>query len=104
VPAIYAAVSRTGNEAYTMVQEPAGACWACAFPHYVNDQTYPCNLPGIADVLMLVAGQIVFTVDTIIGDRPRAWNVRETFLDGSLPDRARSVERRTDCEVCGHLT
>jgi molybdopterin/thiamine biosynthesis adenylyltransferase len=104
IPAIYAALSRTGNEAYTMVQEPAGACWACAFPHYVNDQTYPCNLPGIADVLMLVAGQIVFTVDTIVGGRPREWNVRETFLDGSIPDRARKVERRADCAVCGNLT
>ena len=46
LPVIYAAVSRTGNEAYTMVQHPTGACWACAFPHYVNDQTYPCNLPA----------------------------------------------------------
>jgi adenylyltransferase/sulfurtransferase len=101
LPAIFAAVSRTGNEAYTMVQEPNGACWACAFPHYVNDQTYPCNLPGIADILMVVAGQIVFTIDTLISGRPREWNVRETFLDGSLPDRARTVERRADCPVCG---
>jgi hypothetical protein len=104
IPAIYAAVSRGGNEAYTMVQEPRQACWACAFPHYVNDDTYPCNLPAIADVLMVVAGQIVFTVDTIISGRPRAWNVRETFLDGSLPDRARAIARRADCPVCGYLS
>jgi molybdopterin/thiamine biosynthesis adenylyltransferase len=104
LPTIYAAVSRGGNEAYTMVQEPRQACWACAFPQYVNDDTYPCNLPAIADVLMVVAGQIVFTVDTIISGRPRAWNVRETFLDGSLPDRAREVARRADCPVCGYLS
>jgi adenylyltransferase/sulfurtransferase len=104
LPVIFAAVSRSGNEAYTMVQEPKGACWACAFPHYVNDQTYPCNLPGIVDVLMVVAGQIVFTIDTLISGRPRAWNVRETFLDGSLPDRARTVERQPDCVVCRHLS
>lgn len=104
VPAIYAAVSRGGNEAYTMVQEPRKACWACAFPHYVNDHAYPCGLPAIADVLMVAAGQIVFTVDTLISDRPRSWNVRETFLDGSLADRARMISRRSDCEVCGYLS
>ena len=32
---------------------------------------------------MVVAGEIVFAIDTIIADRPRTWNVRETFLDGS---------------------
>jgi hypothetical protein len=102
LPAIYAAVSRGGNEAYSMVQEPRQACWGCAFPQYLNDDTYPCGLPAIADVLMVVAGQIVFAVDTLLGDRPRHWNVRETFLDGSLPDRARTVARRTDCAVCGY--
>ena len=101
---IFAAVSRSGNEAYTMIQEPRRACWACAFPTYVNDNTYPCGLPGIIDVLMVVAGQIVFAVDTLISDRPRTWNVRETFLDGSLPDRAREVPRRSDCTVCGYIT
>jgi molybdopterin/thiamine biosynthesis adenylyltransferase len=103
LPAIYAAVSRGGNEAYAMAQEPRKACWACAFPAYVNDDSYPCNLPAINDVLLVVAGQIVFTIDTIVGDRPRKWNVRETFLDGTLPDRVREVPRRTDCPVCGYL-
>ena len=104
MPAIYAAISRGGNEAYAMVQEPRKACWACAFPHYVNDDTYPCNLPAIIDVLMCVAGQIVYAVDSIISNRPRKWNVRETFLDGSLPDRAREITRRTDCTLCGYIT
>ena len=103
LPAIFAAVSRGGNECYAMVQQPRKACWACVFPAYVNNDEYPCNLPAINDVLMVLAGQIVFTVDTLIGDRPRTWNVRETFLDGSLPDRARTVERRSDCTVCGYV-
>jgi molybdopterin/thiamine biosynthesis adenylyltransferase len=103
VPVIHAAVSRGGNECYTMIQEPRKACWGCAFNFYLNDQSWPCQLPGIIDVLALVAGTIVFSVDTIIADRPREWNTREFFLDGSLPDRARQVERRADCALCGHL-
>ena len=103
LPVIYAAVSIGGNEAYTFVQEPRKACWACAFPHYLNDDVQLCGLPGICDVLMVVAGQIVFTVDTLISDRPRSWNVRDTFLDGSLTDRARTLPRRSDCAVCGYV-
>jgi len=98
---IHAAVSRDGNQLYVMVQEPGHACWGCAFPHYVNDSNYPCNLPGIIDVLQVVAGFIVFAVDSVVCARPRAWNVRETYLDGSLPDRARLIDRRPDCVLCG---
>jgi len=98
---IHAAVSRDGNQLYVMVQEPRQACWGCAFPHYVNDSNYPCNLPGIIDVLQVVAGFIVFAVDSIVCARPRTWNVRDTYLDGSLPDRTRSIDRRPDCSLCG---
>lgn len=104
IPVIHAAVGRGGNECYAMIQEPRKACWGCVFDCYVNDNTYPCQLPGIIDVLAIVAGAIVFSVDTIVCDRPRAWNTREFFLDGGLPDRARQVDRRADCRLCGHLT
>jgi molybdopterin/thiamine biosynthesis adenylyltransferase len=103
IPVIHAAVSRSGNECYTMIQEPGKACWGCVFDFYVNDNTYPCQLPGIIDVLSVVAGVIVFSIDTLVSNRPREWNTREFFLDGSLPDRARQVQRRADCTLCGHL-
>jgi molybdopterin/thiamine biosynthesis adenylyltransferase len=101
IPVIHAAVSVTGGELYVMVQEPGAACWGCAFPHSVNDESYPCNLPGILDVLQVCSGLIVYAVDTLLSDRPRHWNVREVFLDGSLPDRTRTAPRRADCAVCG---
>jgi molybdopterin/thiamine biosynthesis adenylyltransferase len=103
IPVIHAAVGRDGNQCYTMIQEPRKACWGCVFDFYVNDNTYPCQLPGIIDVLSVVAGVIVFSIDTLVSDRPREWNTREFFLDGSLPDRARQVQRRAGCTLCGHL-
>jgi adenylyltransferase/sulfurtransferase len=103
-PVIHAAVSRDGNQLYVMVQKSGDACWGCAFPHYLNDTAYPCNLPGIIDVLQMAAGLIVFTVDTLICTRPRAWNLRHIYLDGSSPDRSRSIDRRADCALCGDPT
>jgi len=105
IPVIYAAVSHDGNSLYVMVQEakPGAACWGCAFPNYVNDDAYPCNLPGIIDVLQVVSGLIVYAVDTVLCGRPRDWNVRHVYLDGAIPERTRSLARRPGCALCtGH--
>lgn len=99
--AVHAAVSGDGNQLYVMVQEPGQACWGCAFPQYVNDRSYPCNLPGIIDVLQVVSGLIVYAVDSLLCTRHREWNVREMTLDGSMPERVRAVTRRADCAICG---
>ncbi len=98
--AIHAAVGRDGNALYIMVQEPGKACWGCAFPDYLNDISYPCNLPGIIDVLQVVSGLIVYAVDTVLCARPREWNVRHIYLDGAAPDRVRSIPRRPGCALC----
>ena len=104
IPAIFAAVSRGGNEAYTFIQRPRAACWGCAFPTYLDDTTFPCQLPGIIDVLHIVAAEVVFAIDVLLADRPCQWALRETFLDGSLPDRVRRIERKPDCRLCGYVT
>ena len=101
LPAIHAAVSRDGNALYVMVEEPGRCCWACAFPRYANDRSYPCNLPGIIDVLQVVAGLIVFGVDTVVCNRNREWTVREIVMDGSMPDRRRTLTPVAECATCG---
>jgi len=101
IPVIHAAVARDGGSLYVMVQEPGKACWLCAFPHYANDDSYPCNLPGIIDVLQVVSGLIVYAVDSLICTRARHWNVREIFMHGDLADRTRQLDRRPDCSLCG---
>ena len=105
LPVIHAAVSHDGNALYVMIQDakPGAACWGCAFPQYLNDGAYPCGLPGIVDVLQVVAGVIVYAVDTIIGTRPRDWNVRHFYLDAGMPERVRMLVRRRGCAICtGH--
>jgi molybdopterin/thiamine biosynthesis adenylyltransferase len=100
VPVIHAAVARDGNALYVMVQEAGRACWGCALPTYLADQSYPCNLPGIIDVLQVVAGHIVYAVDSLLCGRSREWNLRYCYLDGGLPDRAQLVSRRRGCALC----
>ena len=101
LPVIHAAVGRDGNALSVMIQEPGQACWACAFPHLAHDTTAPCGLPGIVDVMQMVAGVIVYAVDTLLSGRHREWNLRQLTLHGGMPDQARLVERRADCPVCG---
>jgi molybdopterin/thiamine biosynthesis adenylyltransferase len=100
LPVIHAAVSRDGNSMYVMLQEPGAACWGCVFPTYLNDDAYPCNLPGIIDVLQVVSGLVVYSVDSILCGRARLWNVRQIYLDGALPDRARTIQPRRGCALC----
>lgn len=101
LPVIHAAVSRDGNSLYCAVQEPGKACFGCMFPHSLNDDTYPCNLPGIIDVLQVVSGFIVFAIDTLICGRHREWNLVSMALDGSMPAVVKTVERNPACPLCG---
>ncbi len=95
IPVLHAAVSRDGNQLYVARQIPGEACWGCQFPNFLNDDSYPCNLPGIIDVIQVVAGLVVYAADTILCGRPCEWNLREMFLDGSAPDRARFISPQT---------
>lgn len=101
IPVIHAAVSRDGNSLYVAVQEPGKACFGCMLPHALNDESYPCQLPGIIDVLQVASGLVVYALDTILCGRHREWNFRSISLDGSLPDASRLIPKRKDCPLCG---
>jgi molybdopterin/thiamine biosynthesis adenylyltransferase len=101
IPVITTAVSRTANNGYVFVQEPGGPCFGCLFPDSINDETYPCpGTPAVKDILKVVAGMVIFAVDTILMERPRFWNYKDIFLDGSVPGSDRTISRRTDCQLC----
>lgn len=102
IPVIFVAVSRDANQLYVAIQETGDStCIACMVPHVANNKTYPCDMPGILDVLQIAAGYTVFALDTVLCGRYRAWNLREAFLDGSLPDRIKQIERNPNCPLCG---
>jgi adenylyltransferase/sulfurtransferase len=101
VPLVISGVSEDAGHGYVLVQEPDGACFGCVFPQAVADQVDPCpNTPAIKDILKAVGGYALFAVDSLFMERPRRWNYREVFLEGSSERRLR-VERRADCPLCG---
>jgi molybdopterin/thiamine biosynthesis adenylyltransferase len=104
LPVVFCAVSETADHGYSFVQEPGKACWGCAFPDEVNDETYPCpGTPAVKDILKVVAGITVFAVDTLLPgmSRLRCWNYKSVHLCGSAPGRDWRVQKREDCALCG---
>jgi molybdopterin/thiamine biosynthesis adenylyltransferase len=101
IPVIFTAVSRTANNGYVFVQEPGKACFGCLFPNSVNDETYPCpGIPAVKDILKVVAGIVIYAVDTLLMNRLRFWNYKDVFLDGSVPGSDRNIMKREDCPLC----
>jgi len=102
VPLVITGVSNEADHGYVFVQEPDGACFECVFPGTLGTQREPCpNTPAVMDILKVVAGIALYAIDSLLMARPRHWNYRQIFLDGSSPDRSVRVERRPDCRLCG---
>ena len=102
IPVIFTAVSRDGDHGYVFVQDRIGPCIACLFPDMINDDRYPCpGTPAIADILQAVGSLAVYAVDTLLMQRPRAWNYRRISLSDGTTDGAALVPAREGCQICG---
>jgi molybdopterin/thiamine biosynthesis adenylyltransferase len=102
IPVIFTAVSAQADHGYVFIQKPGEACFGCLFPHAVNDETYPCpGTPAVKDILKVVAGVVVYALDTLLMERKRFWNnYKSIYLDGSIPGSDCMMERRKDCKLC----
>ena len=100
-PLVITGVSDDAGHGYVFVQEPGGACFGCLFPDAVKNLKDPCpNTPAVIDILKVVAGITLYALDSVFMKRARAWNYKQVFLDGSVPERCLRVERRPDCKLC----
>jgi molybdopterin/thiamine biosynthesis adenylyltransferase len=106
LPVVYTAVSRDGNSGYSFVQEPLKACFGCAFADISSTadkkkQNKCAPDPAVKDILKVVAGLVLYAVDSLFMDRKRNWNYREVFLAGFAGERIMNIEKRKTCPVCG---
>ena len=102
LPLIINGVSRDGSQMYCAVQLPDKACFGCIMPQEINYSRYPCNLPGIIDIIQVVSGFSVYALDTILMQRHREWNLRMLSLDGSMPESSLLVLRNDSCSMCNN--
>jgi molybdopterin/thiamine biosynthesis adenylyltransferase len=103
VPVVFTAVNLTGDHGYVFVQEAFGPCIACLSPDIVNDDRYPCpGTPAIADILQAVGSLAVYASDTLLMNRPRAWNYRRISLSDGSQDGSAQISARLDCPIGNH--
>ena len=101
IPVIFTAVSRDADHGYVFVQHSDGPCIACMFPDIVNDDRFPCpGTPAIADILQALGAMAVYAVDSLLMNRPRAWNYRRVSLSGAAGDGAARISARENCAIC----
>ena len=101
LPMITCGVSRDGDQMYCFIQKPNEACFGCAMPHAVNDDSYPCNLPGIIDIIQIVSGFAIYALDTVLMNRYCEWNLKTVSIDGSIPDSSLLIGKKHECLLCG---
>ncbi len=94
----------TADWGYVFVQEPGQACFGCLFPHALEEETSgraPCaKVAAVKDILKALSGIALYAVDTVLMPRRREWNYRQISLSATMPDVARTIERRHDCKLC----
>jgi molybdopterin-synthase adenylyltransferase len=100
IPVIFVAVDRVAEAGHVFVQEPARACFGCAFPDALNAPPAPCRTPAVKDTLKIMAGLALYAVDSLLMERKRNWNYRRLHLGGFVESPQSWVERNPQCPLC----
>jgi hypothetical protein len=67
----------------------------------MRNKREPCpKIPSIIDLVKIIAGFVLFAVDSTIMQRKRSWNYRQIFLGGFIPDIAKKIEIKENCSLC----
>lgn len=102
IPAVFTGLSMDATHGYVFVQEPGKACWACLFPGIAAGERIPCDTAAaVKDLCKTISGLALYGIDSVLMDRPRAWNYRSVSMDGAFVDATSIVPKREDCIFCG---
>jgi molybdopterin/thiamine biosynthesis adenylyltransferase len=101
-PVVYLGVDELADHGYVFVQESPGPCFACLFPHALDEAGGgQCTKVGaVKDILKVVGGIALSAVDSLLMARRRAWNFRELSLAGFVPDATKMLAKRNSCPIC----
>jgi len=100
-PVIFTGLDREASTGYVFIQQPEKACFLCAFHSAIEKQREPCpNTPAIIDWVKIIAGNVLFAVDTAVMERKTNWNFRQLFIAGFVPEFVRNIEKSKTCPLC----
>jgi molybdopterin/thiamine biosynthesis adenylyltransferase len=91
-PVVFTGLDRMANTGYISIQEPGKRSYLDDFPNAMNKRRVPCpNTPAIIEIVKIVAGYVLFAVDSVTMGRKRNWNFRQFFLCGTVPEIIREA-------------
>jgi adenylyltransferase/sulfurtransferase len=86
-PVIFVGLDRQANTGYIFIQEPNKRSFLDVFPNAIKKRRQPCpNTPAIIDIVKIVAGYVLFAVDSVMMERKRNWNYRQFYMCGFIPE------------------
>jgi molybdopterin/thiamine biosynthesis adenylyltransferase len=101
VPVIFVGLDRQASTGYIFIQKPNGPCVVCALPRTIENKREHCpNVAAIIDLVKIIAGYVLFAIDSVVMERKSNWNFRQFFIAGFAPDIVRMVDKKKDCPLC----
>jgi len=86
-PVIFTGLDHRANTGYIFIQRPNEKAFIDVFPRNINRNREPCpNSAAIIDIVKIVAGYVLFAVDSVIMSRKSNWSYRQFFLGGFIPE------------------
>jgi len=103
-PVVFVGLDRQASTGYIFIQKPNGPCMACALPRTIENKREHCpNVAAIIDLVKIIAGFVLFAIDSAVMERRSNWNFRQFFIAGFAPEIVRTVEKKPDCILCGAM-
>jgi len=101
IPALFGGASASADYAQLFIQEVGQACFGCVFPDEVGDERSPCpGSPAVKDIFKALAGIALYSVDSLIMDRPRSRNWHTYCPSDAMFTESSRMARRPDCPLC----
>lgn len=100
VPVIFTGLDRNASTGYVFIQRPKEACFICAFPEAIKNKRESCtNASAIIDLVKIIAGFVLFAIDSVAMERKIDWNFRQIFIAGFAPEAIRTIEKKSNCNI-----
>lgn len=101
VPVVAVGLGMDASNGYAFIQTPEGACFRCFRGENAGGGDTCSPTPAALDPAMAVSGIVLYSIDSVLMDRYRDWNLYEVFLSGVPSPAARTVDRDERCPLCG---